>query len=325
MVIQPALFPFVRLKSTLHTTPFPNRINKAVPTISATNELIFKSPQLRVKYRLAAKNVTKPAYTGLMNQPVCSPIDDRRRIPAPTANSIAELGKVRQECDITTDFLNPDPMPANLTPQYQKQSSLSPCRNAPGTNSVFAGNVARFKHKGTDKLQAELKAKIAAVKLKPQNLHQRAGGQQRFPSRGLAELSYWVPPTQEKSIVGFFNAGSAEIAVYPFTTQTPLPGMMLYEDCPFNSSICHRSPQTLWSLRHRDWYAGPTWYCWSWILPATLIEDTQAVLDRFAHSKRDLVANRIWTRTISASASPAHCVASTSAMTPSHRSAGPAG
>jgi ribosome-interacting GTPase 1 len=80
-----------------------------------------------------------------------------------------------------------------------------------------------------------------------------------------------------------------EVADYPFTTQTPLPGMMLFEDCPFQLidlpavSPDFLEPSTIGLVRGADLVLLVVD-----LANDSLIEDTQAVLARFIDGKTRL-------------------------------------
>jgi hypothetical protein len=91
------------------------------------------------------------------------------------------------------------------------------------------------KHKGTDKLQADLKAKIA--KAKKELLVERSGGGKkttkgyRIPRQGAGTAVILGGPNAGKSqLLASMTRATPEVAPYPFTTQIPAPGMMPWND-----------------------------------------------------------------------------------------------
>lgn len=183
-------------------------------------------------------------------------------------------------------------MPANLTPQYHKAEAAYRLAETPQEQLECLQEMLREipKHKGTDKLQAELKAKIAAVKLEATKPAPASGRATKIPKQGAGRIVLLGAPNSGKSqLLASLTRAQPEIAVYPFTTQTPLPGMMLYEDCPFQLidmppvSADFMEPSTQGLVRGADLVLLVVD-----LASDTLIEDTQAVLDRFAHSKTRL-------------------------------------
>lgn len=131
-------------------------------------------------------------------------------------------------------------MPANLTPGYKEAEERY--RQATGHEEKVAAlreMIALLpKHKGTEKLHADLKRKLA--KHEEEGAHvARSGGQagHRSPDPGHVRkegAGQWVllgPPNAGKSsLLAALTHAHPEIADYPFTTRLPQPGMMEFED-----------------------------------------------------------------------------------------------
>ena len=127
-------------------------------------------------------------------------------------------------------------MPANLTPQYKEAEQRY--REAEGHAEKLAALHEMLallpKHKGTEKLQADLRRRIA--KLEEEGDHARRAGGHRFdPGHVVREgAGQWVlagPPNAGKSaLLRALTHAHPEVAPYPFTTRVPLPGMMPFED-----------------------------------------------------------------------------------------------
>ncbi|MBX3422326.1 MAG: 50S ribosome-binding GTPase [Pirellulaceae bacterium] len=185
-------------------------------------------------------------------------------------------------------------MPANLTPQYHKAEAAY--RQAESLQEELECLQLMLreipKHKGTDKLQAELKAKIAKVRLDAQKAPTtgQAGRATKIPKQGAARVVLLGAPNSGKSqLLAALTRAHPEIAAYPFTTQVPQPGMMLYEDCPFQLidlppvAADFLEQSTIGLVRGADLVLLVVD-----LASDSLIEDTQAVLDRFSGSKTRL-------------------------------------
>lgn len=126
-------------------------------------------------------------------------------------------------------------MPANLTPQYLKAEEAY--RQATTLDEELKCLQVMLqeipKHKGTDHLQAQIKAKIAKAK---RELHaeKRTGKKARgirIPRQGAGAAILLGGPNAGKSqLVASLTRATPQVAEYPFTTHAPQPGMMPWED-----------------------------------------------------------------------------------------------
>lgn len=92
------------------------------------------------------------------------------------------------------------------------------------------------KHKGTEKLQAEIKAKIAKLKKAPASKPgaAKAKSLDSIPREGAAQIPLIGPPNCGKSqFLKTVTHAHPEVADYPFTTRIPTAGMMLWENVKF--------------------------------------------------------------------------------------------
>lgn len=126
-------------------------------------------------------------------------------------------------------------MPANLTPQYLEADRRFKTATTPQDKLAALEEMLTVipKHKGTEKMQADLKRRIAKLRAQMQ---QRKGAARGRPSyvvdrEGAGQIVLVGAPNVGKSALlrGLTNA-QPEIADYPFTTRVPLPGMMPYEN-----------------------------------------------------------------------------------------------
>jgi len=127
-------------------------------------------------------------------------------------------------------------MPANLTQQYLKAEAEYRRAATPEEELDCLQVMLRElpKHKGTDKLQAELKHKISKTK-KEIEQHRQSGGKKgggfRLPRQGAGRAVLIGGPNAGKSqLMCNLTRATPEVAVYPFTTHEPVPGMMSWED-----------------------------------------------------------------------------------------------
>ncbi|MCA9160672.1 MAG: 50S ribosome-binding GTPase, partial [Planctomycetales bacterium] len=186
-------------------------------------------------------------------------------------------------------------MPANLTPQYRRAEVAYRQADSPQTELECLQRMLREipKHKGTDKLQGDLKAKIAKLKLELQKPSSPAASKSlasRFPKQGAGRVLLLGAPNGGKSqLLAVLTRAQPQIAPYPFTTQTPLPGMMAYEDCWFQLidlppiAVDHVSLTTMELVRGSDLVLLVVD-----LSRDDLVDETAIVLETFANSKTRL-------------------------------------
>ncbi|HZI82968.1 MAG TPA: TGS domain-containing protein [Casimicrobiaceae bacterium] len=130
-------------------------------------------------------------------------------------------------------------MPANLSPDYKAAEAAYRKAREPRERLDLLREMLRTipKHKGTERLQADIKARIK--ELGDEIDVGRRGGGHGGPSlvihpEGAAQIVLVGPPNAGKSLLhARLTHSGAHDAPYPFTTQFPLPGMMRYEDIHF--------------------------------------------------------------------------------------------
>ena len=127
-------------------------------------------------------------------------------------------------------------MPANLTQQYLKAEEEFRRAATPDEQLNCLQTMLRElpKHKGTDKLQAELKQRISKVRKEIQSESKspsRKGHGVRIPPQGAGTVILVGGPNSGKSqLLARLTRATPEVAPYPFTTHNPAPGMMTWED-----------------------------------------------------------------------------------------------
>jgi len=126
-------------------------------------------------------------------------------------------------------------MPANLTQQYLKAEKQY--RQAVTLEDELKWLQVMLreipKHKGTDKLQGDLKHKISQAKKEMQSGRRgsRRGHGVRIPRQGAGTAVLIGGPNAGKSrLLAALTRAKPEVAAYPFSTHTPAPGMMPWED-----------------------------------------------------------------------------------------------
>lgn len=126
-------------------------------------------------------------------------------------------------------------MAANLTPQYLKAEEEY--RRAATTEDEIKWLEVMLrempKHKASEKMQSDLKTKISKAKkdLEVERKSGKKGTSVRIPRQGAGTVVILGGPNAGKSrLLAALTRATPEVAPYPFTTRTPTPGMMPWED-----------------------------------------------------------------------------------------------
>lgn len=125
-------------------------------------------------------------------------------------------------------------MPANLTPEYlAAEEEYKQAQTYSEKLAALERMLATIpKHKGTEKLQADIKRRLSQLRKEGQ----KKGGAHTTPfwlikREGAGQVALIGPPNAGKSLlVTRLTHARPEVADYPYTTRAPVPGMMDCED-----------------------------------------------------------------------------------------------
>ena len=126
-------------------------------------------------------------------------------------------------------------MSANLSPEYkaaeQKYRGAATDEERLAALNEMLSTIP--KHKGTEKLQADIKTRISRLKVEVK----KGGGKNRrhdpshVPREGAGQAVLVGAPNSGKSaLIAAVTNAHPEVADYPFTTQMPQPAMMPFEN-----------------------------------------------------------------------------------------------
>jgi small GTP-binding protein len=123
-------------------------------------------------------------------------------------------------------------MPANLPPQFfELQKKLNQTKDIQEKIEILQEMLAICpKHKGTERVQEEIKKKIAKLKrIQPKKIKRE---EIYFVKKeGAGQVLILGPPNSGKtSLINLLCNTNFKVADYPFTTQLPTPGMLKYEN-----------------------------------------------------------------------------------------------
>jgi ribosome-interacting GTPase 1 len=125
-------------------------------------------------------------------------------------------------------------MPANLPPQYFEAEKRFRAAKEPDEKIAALEEMLAIMphHKGTDKLHAMLRQKIARFSQEAERKYATARRAGFYISKeGAGQVMLVGPANAGKSqLLATLTEAIPEIAEYPFTTKTPIPGMMKFED-----------------------------------------------------------------------------------------------
>jgi hypothetical protein len=151
-------------------------------------------------------------------------------------------------------------MPANLSPEFHRAEERLRAARTPAERIAAIEEMLRVipRHKGTEGMQGDLRARLAKLRREPQ----KKGGHafsHAVPREGAGQVALVGPPNSGKSsLLAALTHAQPEIADYPFTTREAMPGMMAFEDVGFQVldlpalSAQHLEPWVLDLVRAAD-------------------------------------------------------------------------
>jgi ribosome-interacting GTPase 1 len=127
-------------------------------------------------------------------------------------------------------------MPANLSPEFKAaEDEYRQARDPQAKLACLEKMLSTIpKHKGTEKMQADIKRRISRLK---EGLSKKAGKKGfavKVEKEGAAQLVLVGAPNAGKSaLVEITTNARTEAADHPFSTRLPVPGMLVFEDLQF--------------------------------------------------------------------------------------------
>lgn len=124
-------------------------------------------------------------------------------------------------------------MPANLSPEYlDAEKRLKVAATAEEKLSILEEMLSVIpKHKGTEKLQAQLKTKISKLKSSSQKKIAIAKHTYKIKKSGAGQMVIIGPTNAGKStLVKALTDANPQVSDHPFTTHTAYPAMMKFEN-----------------------------------------------------------------------------------------------
>src|SRR5436189_2886283 len=125
-------------------------------------------------------------------------------------------------------------MPANLTPQYMDaEKRFKQAESVQDKIAALEEMMATIpRHKGTEKLQADLKKKMSVLRQESEH-SKKSGKRDSFvvEREGARQIALVGAPNSGKSrLVRALTHATPEVADYPYTTRIPIPGMLIFEN-----------------------------------------------------------------------------------------------
>jgi len=186
-------------------------------------------------------------------------------------------------------------MPANLTPQYlnaekEYRNALSPVAQLEALRLMLREIP---KHKGTDRMQADLKSKIAKLKIVVDRIEPTSGkgtGSTSIAKQGVGRIVMIGPPGSGKTqLLQSLTRAKVLLGEVPFRTRSPQVGMTAWEDCPIQLIDLPSIGYPLGQDQIAQWVrsADLVWLVVN-IASSEMIEQTQQAIDLFRAEKTRL-------------------------------------
>jgi len=165
-------------------------------------------------------------------------------------------------------------MPANLPPEYfgaekRFKQAVAPAEKIAALEDLIATVP---KHKGTDKLRADLRRRLS--QLRKDAVRKKKGGRGDLyvvQKEGAAQIALVGFPNSGKSaLLASLTNATPVIAEYPISTLTPLPGMMPFED--IHLQLVDLPP--IGNEATDGWVSGILRYADAFLLVVDLTEDS---------------------------------------------------
>lgn len=153
-------------------------------------------------------------------------------------------------------------MPANLTPEYERAEERfrQAADDAQRLEALREMLSTIPKHKGTEKMQANIKRRISLLtKAAAKKTQIRGVDPFHVPRGGAGQIVLVGPPNVGKSrLLATTTHAAVKVAEYPFTTALPVPGMWNYQDVQLELvdtppvTAGHMPPGLLGTIRAAD-------------------------------------------------------------------------
>jgi ribosome-interacting GTPase 1 len=174
-------------------------------------------------------------------------------------------------------------MPTNVPPVYREAEARYRAAVTREEKLAALEEMLRLvpKHKGTEKLCADLRSRISKLKQEPKKKKSSRGPSHKILHQGAGQIALVGPPNAGKStLVAELTHAEPDVAPYPLTTLKAIPGMMPFEDVAFQlvdlPPICHEhvEPWVYDIIRGAD----AVWLVLSVERPLVGLEETESLL-----------------------------------------------